>query len=67
MWGALILLLVTIYPGFWLMIHYNTAFALVALVSLDGVVKVGIFLGGTVDDGRSVPGHHPRQRHGDWL
>lgn len=39
MWGSLILLLVTIYPGFWLMTHYTTAFSLVALVCWMALLK----------------------------
>jgi len=39
MWGSLILLLVTIYPGFWLMTHYTTAFSLIALVCWMALLK----------------------------
>lgn len=39
MWGALVLLLVTIYPGFWLMTHYTTAASLIALVSWMALLK----------------------------
>jgi MHS family proline/betaine transporter-like MFS transporter len=39
MWGALVLLLVTIYPGFWLMTHYTTASSLIALVCWMALLK----------------------------
>jgi MHS family proline/betaine transporter-like MFS transporter len=39
MWGSLVLLLITIYPGFWLMTHYNTASALIALVCWMALLK----------------------------
>jgi len=39
MWGALILLLITIYPAFWLMLQYTSALSLILLIGWLALLK----------------------------